>query len=247
VLALGSKLVDELGLDDSVDTLSRWMAHYVADLLTRATTVGAEEKSHAERECFDAVLALWRHRSELPTGKRPYEELEPVIRAVESLDPERSTPRYFRMARPPRGEKVTAEQQGWLNLVESLDYSAKVIIGYCLAQAASLELDKSKDWSKHAEAMGDVGAPEVVIRLITRTGEATERDDPDADTRSVLSDRAKRLRAFMDVAEAIATTLEERLGAMPALEEHTRGEEELHFLTPPPPPQIVDGSGEKGG
>ena len=31
VLALGKKLVDELGLDQSVDTLGRWMAHYIAE------------------------------------------------------------------------------------------------------------------------------------------------------------------------------------------------------------------------
>ena len=35
VLALGKKLVDELGLDQSVDTLGRWMAHYIAEKMGR--------------------------------------------------------------------------------------------------------------------------------------------------------------------------------------------------------------------
>jgi len=31
VLKLGKQLIAELGLDQSIDTLSRWMAHYIAE------------------------------------------------------------------------------------------------------------------------------------------------------------------------------------------------------------------------
>ena len=92
VLALGRKLVEELGLEESNDTLGRWMAHCLADLITKAENASGGDKDAGRKECFDAILALWRHRSELPSGKRPFAELEPVIRAVESLDPEDDTP-----------------------------------------------------------------------------------------------------------------------------------------------------------
>lgn len=42
------------------------------------------------------------HRAAFPNGKRPFEDLEPVMRAIESLDPEDDTPRYFRSARAPK-------------------------------------------------------------------------------------------------------------------------------------------------
>ena len=137
LLALGQKLVQELGLEESTDTLGRWMAHHIADLMINAENAIGDEKAAAERKCFDAILELWKHRSELPNGKRPFEDLEPVMRAIESLDPEDDTPRYYRAVRPPKGETVeTSEQEEWLSLVDGLDYTAKVLIGYCLTEAA---------------------------------------------------------------------------------------------------------------
>ena len=44
VLDLGRALVEELGLDPGVDTLSRWMAHYIAELIEDAETVKVENR-----------------------------------------------------------------------------------------------------------------------------------------------------------------------------------------------------------
>ena len=87
VLSLGVKLVDELDLESSVDTLGRWMAHYVAELMDRADNAAPEERAALRKSCSDAILELWSHRAELPDGKRPFEDLEPIMRAIESLDP----------------------------------------------------------------------------------------------------------------------------------------------------------------
>src|ERR1700719_935454 len=84
VLALGRKLVEELGLEPSVDTLGRWMAHYIAELVDQVKTATGDERAVAEQRCFDAILSLWKHRSELPNGKRPFADLEPVMRAMQS-------------------------------------------------------------------------------------------------------------------------------------------------------------------
>jgi hypothetical protein len=147
VLDLGRKLVEELGLVDSNDTLGRWMAHHVAGLIRKADNTTGSDKVTAETEAFDTILALWKHRSEFPHGKRPYEQLEPVMRTVASLDPEDDTPRYYRAMRPPKGEAAeTSDQEQWLRLAEGMDYVAKVLIGFCLAEAAREALNRSKDW-----------------------------------------------------------------------------------------------------
>jgi hypothetical protein len=104
VLALGKKLVAELGLDQSVDTLSRWMAHYIAELMHAAETAEDAKRQELTSRCCVAILDLWRHRRELPDGKRPFEDIEPILRALQSLDPEDTTPRYFRSARPNQAE-----------------------------------------------------------------------------------------------------------------------------------------------
>jgi hypothetical protein len=215
ILELGRKLVEELGLTDSNDTLGRWMAHYIADLILKADSATEGDKVAFQTEAFDAILELWKHRSQFPTGKRPFEEMEPIIRAVESLDPEDETPRYFRTQRPPRGEAAeTSEQEKWLSLAEGLDYSAKLLIGDCLAEAAGAALDKSKEWVRLVEGIED-GVPEVVIRFISRADDLNKASDPNAAQRKLLSDRIKRLQGFTQIAASVAETLAKRLEALP--------------------------------
>ena len=221
IVALGQKLVKQLGLEPSMDTLGRWMAHYVADLIVKAGSTTGEEKHVAEKKCFDAILALWKHRSELPNGKRPFEDLEPVIRAIESLDPEDNTPRYFRFATPPRrqGEEKTEVDQ-WIEAVCDLDHSAKILIGYCLAEAAHAAVDKAEKWVKLAEAAGVAdSAPEIVIRFVSTKADLGKEPDPSAEIRLQLQNRIKRLKSFNRLAEAVAGDLAARLEALPPLEE----------------------------
>lgn len=217
VLDLGQKLVEELGLVDSNDTLGRWMAHYVADLIAKAEAAAGGEKVRVQTETFDTILKLWKHRAEFPSGKRPFGELESVIRTVASLDPEDDTPRYYRMARPPKGETAdTSDQEKWLHLAEGLDYTAKVLVGYCLKEAAGAALDRSKEWVKLAEGVGDTGASEITIRFLSSTAESNSALDPNATQRKVLADRIKRIQGFVGAAVSIVETLSKRLEELPA-------------------------------
>lgn len=242
ILALGCKLVEELGLEPSVDTLSRWMAHYLADLIAKAESATGEEKGLAEKECFDAILALWKHRAELPDGKRPFDDLESVARAVASLDPDDDTPRYFRSARPPKGE--VEEKSGvetWLDMVSGLDYSAKVLIGYCLAEAAAAALDKSREWVKLAEAAGaEDGVPEIVIRFVSSSVDLGREPEPSVEVRRQLQDRLRRLEGFTNLAEAVLRDLKARLEALPLPTESNYDDPDNHIVlstAPPFPPE----------
>jgi len=218
---LGRKLVDELGLEPSVDTLGRWMAHYIADLIVNAENTTGEEKNIAEKKCFDAILELWKHRTELPDGKRPFEELEPVIRTIESLDPCDDTPRYFRSARLPQGKgEEKSEADRWIDIIVGLDYSAKILIGYCLAEAARAAIDKSEEWVKLAEsAETEDSAPELVVRFLSRNANLGSEPDPNAKVRQQLHDRIRRLEGFIKLAEVVAVDLTTRLQALPPLQE----------------------------
>ena len=75
VVELGRQIVKELGLEPSVDTLGRWMAHHLAELLNRAENAPDEEKDAARRECSDLIVELWIHRASLPTNRRPWSHL----------------------------------------------------------------------------------------------------------------------------------------------------------------------------
>lgn len=217
VLALGRKLVEELRLEPSVDTLGRWMAHYIAGLICECEKRNAQQSQLIQKECFDAILALWRHRGELPSGKRPFEDLEPIVRAVESLDPEDDTPRYLRHARLPNIEdEDESETNVWLKLVDDLDYSAELLIGYCLEQAARNAVDKSKEWVKLAEAAGiDEGPPEIVVRFVSSRSELDQESKNNSELRRRASVRLERLEGFIKCANKLAEDLRVQLDTLP--------------------------------
>jgi hypothetical protein len=217
VVALGKKLVAELGLGDSVDTLGRWMAHHIAELVQDAEDVAGDDRPAKQAQLRDAILALWAHRFELPPGKRPFGEFEPILRALASLDPESQSSRYFSQPRAPDNEsdesKATRE---WIELASALDHISKVLIDYCLTLAADAALDKSKEWVKLAKEAGiDDSFDFSMIRFIKDQSDLMKEPDPNTYQRRVLTDRKKKLEAFLLVASMLAKDINDRLNNLP--------------------------------
>lgn len=213
MLELGKRLTKELGLDQSADTLGRWMAHYIAELIYNAENASPDEQPMTMKACYEAILNLWQHRHALPDGKRPLEELEPLLRAIESLDPEDDTPRCFRSMRAAiDDEEEDGDTKAWLTLVDGIDYSAKVLIRYCLIRAAESALNKSAEWVKLAEAAGaDDGVEFPLIRVISSEADILEASNPGEAERRLIEDRINRLEAFAERAMAVASELRQGL------------------------------------
>ncbi len=212
-LELGRKLTKELGIDQSVDTLGRWMAHYIAELIQNVEKASSEERPAKMRACCDAILNLWKHRHTLSDGKRPFEELEPLLKILESIDPEDDTPRYFREVR-----SVTSaagkndEVEKWLKLIDGLDYSAKVLIRYCLTQAARNSINKSVEWVALAEAAGaDEGIEFPIINMIFDEADMLKDSDSGVEARERIEDRIKRLEEFAKMAMAVVSDLRQEV------------------------------------
>ena len=88
---MGKRLVEELGMEPGVDTLGRWMAHYIAELMKLAEeTSDLEERKRAQDKCCETILRLWEHRSSLPHDARPLGRLENVLSAIETIWGEKS-------------------------------------------------------------------------------------------------------------------------------------------------------------
>lgn len=211
-LELGRKLVKELGLDQTVDTLGRWMAHYIAELIQDVEKASAEEKPAKMQACCDAILNLWKHRHMLPDGKRPFEELEPILRNLESLDPEYDTPRYFRSVRAAVDDaEENDETKSWLKLIDGLDYSAKILIRYFLTRAAQNARNKSLEWVRLAEAAGaDEGAEFTLIHMIIEEDNMLNASDLEEKEKNYVNDRIARLEAFAKMAMEVASELRHR-------------------------------------
>lgn len=57
LIAKGRQLVEELGAEPELS--SRWMAHYVAELMERAESGGGESSRQAEELCAELIIKLW--------------------------------------------------------------------------------------------------------------------------------------------------------------------------------------------
>ena len=213
VLALGKKIVDELGLDQTADTLGRWMSHYIAEKIEDAEAATGEARDRKMSECSDAILKLWAHRSKLPNGQRPFEEFESIFRVLQSLDLDDTTPRYFRQVRSAvdqDNENHSTTQ--WLGIASRLDNTAKILIRYCLAIAAQEAVDKSRDWVALAEALLEEEDIDIrTVRFITDDAATLGSENADDSERAKIKDLLKRLEAFTDLSRMLSSHLRGQL------------------------------------
>jgi hypothetical protein len=128
------------------------------------------------------------------------------------------TPRYYvPLRRAAQESENETEVQKWLGLVDGFDYSARILIRYCLSQAAKSVVDKAKEWVALAESadLDDTDVP--IIRVII--SESNLVNTAEESLRKVLQDRLKRLEGFTKIAEELAAHFREQLTELDASKE----------------------------
>jgi hypothetical protein len=188
------------------------MIHYLAEQIKQAEQKSAKNRPAILEKCFETILTLWQHKHELPNGTRPFEGMEPVLRALQSLDPTNRHYRYFPPA-PPYGDDSheSKETRQWLQLAEGIDYSARILIWNCIGNAAASSTDKTKEWVALAEQaqIEDVDLP--ILKIILEESDLNETSSPDDEQQKQLQDRAGRLRALLKLAAALLEDYEGKL------------------------------------
>lgn len=221
ILAIGKKLVAELDLDNSVDTLARWMAHYVAELMQAACDAVGDDRIEKQMRVRDSVLAIWAHRSDLPITGRPLDGFEPILRTLISLDPENQFARYSSLKHASDDESEESDEtRQWLLLANNLDQASKVMIDFCLSAAAEAAIDQSKEWVEIAkEADLDDGIDFILIRLLGERSDLMKSAEPNVKQRRALLDRKNKLEIILSNAAMLRDRLDARLDGLPAPEE----------------------------
>lgn len=110
IIKLGEKLIKELNLEYSSNTLARWMSHYIAELISGINAAESEsEKKQLKTECCDVILKLWSNRDDLPI-KQPLEDLKPVLEILKILQEDKEPiiiPRWLEYNAMPRYNEWT--------------------------------------------------------------------------------------------------------------------------------------------
>jgi len=171
ILNLGKLFVKELNLEPGVDTFSRWMAHYLAEKISIAEQSEGSEKKTVEKECFDVILKLWKHRHTLPFGKRPFESFEPILNSLLKLNPDKEEPYFYNAIRHHDKEELenldSNSVKKWMNVAEEIDKAARIWIEYILNQAANLaQNENTKEWIENAIDLSENTDVEIINVLL---------------------------------------------------------------------------------
>ena len=215
VLTLGRKIVNELEQEHYFDTLGRWIAHYVAELIIDAENDSAVDQHNAKRKCFETILELWSHHSNLPSGLRPFEELEPILRTLSYLDPKNSLLRKFSVFSVETLENNSRVKQ-LLELAIEVDDFARDVVRENIAEAIELVDEGAIEWdaiAKNADA--DSGAYHALIDFFSSENHQLNDDRTNERERTLLQYRITRIEHFIELANVISDDLKKRLKELP--------------------------------
>ena len=212
MLALGDKLVAELELSAEIDTLARWMAHYLAELLVDARSNKQELKDERRAKTFETILELWRHRQNLPEKSRPFRDFQPVCRLLNSLDLDTSRPRYFNYISDLVTEKkINTSTNTHLTAIRAIDKSARLLIQFVIQLATEQEAEAGLEWLKAAKLAGIPEDDEMIaIEFIVAGGDV--RQAPDVNTERLQ--KIDRALAALDVFNKTTPVLSDWLKAV---------------------------------
>lgn len=228
-MALGKKLVTEQGFDGSVDTLGRWMSHHIAELIQEAELANDDDRPVKMANVREAVLALWSHRHLLPNGRSPFAGMEPIFNALESLNPDTPHFRYFSTSSAPEvSDEESEEVQTYVEMAKAVDRASKVIVNFCIAEAAQRALDPSKEWVQLAsKAEADEGFDISLIRIIADRNDLIKAPNPATKRRRILNDRKQKLEALLAGASEVLESIDVQLGELPPDDQDDQDDSEI--------------------
>lgn len=193
------------------------MAYYIAEQITTARRSKGKAKVRAERECFETILKLWQHIAYVPAGKRPFEDFEPVFRALPRLDSDNPLPFFYSSRQRFASTPDTAggdldDVQKWLDVAGGIDHAARVWLEYVFQQAALSALDKGTiEWLEHGILLSN-GRDEasIIVRLIDDVSESSVEEtvgQAQQARQSKLEAEIKRLDAFAEFSQILRSAL----------------------------------------
>ncbi|MHB1938668.1 MAG: hypothetical protein ACYCOR_19110 [Acidobacteriaceae bacterium] len=119
-MGLGKHLVSELGLEDSNDTLGRWMAHHVAELITATEEAESKaEKAVIGARTVETILKLWEHRTVLPGQAYPLAQFREILELLSKLTPD---------ANPWHHQARGQRQQSALNIYNDMTHLIDLLL-----------------------------------------------------------------------------------------------------------------------
>jgi len=163
VLGLGRHLVHELDLEKGVDTLGRWMAHHLAELMDEAENgATAAARLKARKDATETIIKIWEHRASLPGKAYPLTPYKDVLQILDWLRPTENPFPYFKQYTNSKRDQLSAD------LFDSL---TRLVIALLLMKIPSEERSMEVDPAA-VEALSETEV--YVLTAIQQWGELFE-------------------------------------------------------------------------
>jgi hypothetical protein len=109
MLELGRYLVHELEFEHAGNTLGRWMAHHLAELIHAAENAETpEDRLRAQAQATETILKIWEHRTALPGRAYPLAPYQDILQVLNRLRPGDNPFSYFGHDIQARREQLAA-------------------------------------------------------------------------------------------------------------------------------------------
>ena len=201
VIELGKAIVKELKLEPGVDTLARWMSHYIAEKIVEIESTTGEKKSNAEKECFETILKLWDHRRSAAKGNSFLEEFEPLFETLEKLNPDNEKPFFippiFEFETPrEKAESESIKVQNHFESALTVDRLARSLIYSLLSQGVTeLELPQERE-EVIRKSIESIDYPEQTIIKFTSDYDKyleSQKEDKEDETKDKIRELQRRI------------------------------------------------------
>lgn len=206
---LGKLIIEQLGFEDeNADLTSKWMANYIAQKMKEAEAATGKKKKETEEDCFKAILELWKRREDWLGNGNPYKNLIPIMDTINKLNPENQT--YFYWCNNNEPDVVEPEVQQILDIIKSVDETARVCLEYLFKQVLETTIDETmKKWIKAAAEFTDVESTDIF--LIRRFAEHIDSDKEYSIEKEKLKKRICILKEFQEKSEELLKLYEREL------------------------------------
>lgn len=206
-MVLGNKLKKSLQQIDG-DEVVAWMAHYLAEKMVVAESANHETSIQAKRECFETILLLWEYRVHFPDNARPFHNLTAIFNVLSQLDPQNSSPYYFRYKDPNHSPSTEVDQI--LNAITNLDKAARTIISFYIRESMlQATNDSVLEWLSTIEGLVNSDEFNILIKLIPELND--KEIDLNENRKKELSEQIKRLEVFEELSKDVKYALKSEL------------------------------------
>jgi len=206
VLELGKKIVQELNNDRSADTLTKWMAHYVAEKIQKAEQANSDNKEELKKECFDIILKIWEHRASINWNKpfKSYDEIFSLLNYFLGSTGYRSPTKESNLD----SEEDIAECK---KFAISVTEAARVMIRFSIANASMSAAEKDNWVAENIPEFLCRDDDTILVRFLSNESKALLSDNENAiaEKQKELKSIQKNLDFFIKVSEAFKKSLHE--------------------------------------